>query len=74
VVPYADSRWLSCLADGVVLVARAGTTTRQAIGLSTEILRELRVPVLGIVLNGVDLRSEYYWYGYEYENGKRRSA
>jgi polysaccharide biosynthesis transport protein len=74
VIPYADSRWLSCLADGVVLVARAGTTTRQAIGLSTEILRELRVPVLGVVLNGVDLKSEYYWYGYEYAGGKRKSA
>ncbi|HLV93831.1 MAG TPA: polysaccharide biosynthesis tyrosine autokinase [Candidatus Acidoferrales bacterium] len=64
VIPYADSRWLSCLADGVVLVARAGTTTRQAMSLSTEILRELRVPVLGVVLNGVDLKTEYYWYGY----------
>jgi succinoglycan biosynthesis transport protein ExoP len=74
VIPYADSRWLSCLADGVVLVARAGTTTRQAIGLSTGILRELRVPVLGVVLNGVDLKSEYYWYGYEYENAKGRMA
>lgn len=70
VVPYADSRWLSCLADGVVLVARAGTTTRQALGLSTEILRELRVPVLGVVLNGVDLKTEYYWYGYGDERRK----
>jgi polysaccharide biosynthesis transport protein len=68
VVPYADSRWLSCLADGVVLVARSGTTTKQAIGLSAEILKELRAPVLGVVLNGVDLKSEYYWYGYGYGN------
>jgi polysaccharide biosynthesis transport protein len=67
VIPYADSRWLSCLADGVVLVARAGTTTRQALSLSTEILRELRVPVLGVVLNGVDLKTEYYWYGYGHD-------
>jgi len=73
VIPYADSRWLSCLADGVVLVARAGTTTRQAIGLSTEILRELRVPVLGVVLNGVDLKTEYYWYGYG-NDAKRKTA
>ena len=72
VVPYADSRWLSCLADGVVLVARSGTTTRQALGLSTEILRELRVPVLGVVLNGVDLKTEYYWYGYG--NDARKTA
>ena len=73
VVPYADSRWLACLADGVVLVARSGTTTRQAISLSSEILKELRAPVLGVVLNGVDLKSEYYWYGYGYD-GKRKTA
>lgn len=73
VVPYADSRWLSCLADGVVLVARAGTTTRQALSLSTEILRELRVPVLGVVLNGVDLKTEYYWYGYGTDD-RRKTA
>jgi polysaccharide biosynthesis transport protein len=74
VIPYADSRWLSCLADGVVLVARSGTTTRQAIGLSTEILRELRVPVLGVVLNGVNLKSEYYWYGYGYDAQRGKTA
>lgn len=74
VIPYADSRWLSCLADGVVLVARSGTTTRQAIGLSTEILKELRVPVLGIVLNGVNLKSEYYWYGYGYDAPRGKTA
>lgn len=73
VVPYADSRWLACLADGVVLVARAGATTRQAMGLSSEILKELRAPVLGVVLNGVDLKSEYYWYGYGYD-AKRKTA
>lgn len=73
VIPYADSRWLSCLADGVVLVARAGATTRQAMSLSTEILRELRVPVLGVVLNGVDLKTEYYWYGYG-NDGKKKTA
>ncbi|HWG58392.1 MAG TPA: polysaccharide biosynthesis tyrosine autokinase [Candidatus Acidoferrales bacterium] len=73
VVPYADSRWLACLADGVVLVARSGATTRQAMSLSAEILKELRAPVLGVVLNGVDLKSEYYWYGYGYD-GKRKTA
>jgi hypothetical protein len=28
-----------------------------------EILDEIHAPVLGIVLNGVDLASEYYSYG-----------
>jgi polysaccharide biosynthesis transport protein len=74
VVPYADSRWLSCLADGVVLVARCGTTTKQAIGLSAEILKELRAPVLGVVLNGVDLKSDYYWYGYGYNTYGTKTA
>ncbi len=62
VIPFADARWLSSLSDGVVLVARYGSTTRQAMIWSTETLAEVDAPVLGVVLNGVDLKSEYYWY------------
>lgn len=69
VIPFADARWLSRLVDGVILVVRSGTTTRQAAGLASEILKEIHAPILGVVLNGVDLKSEYYSYGY-YGHGK----
>lgn len=63
IIPFADARWLSSLADGVILVGRYGSTTRQALVLSTEMLGEVDAPLLGVVLNGVDIKSEYYWYG-----------
>ena len=67
IIPFADARWLSSLADGVVLVARYGSTTREAMVWSAETLAEVDAPVLGVVLNGVDLKSECYWYGsYKY--------
>ena len=63
IVPFSDARWLSTLSDGAVLVARSSATTRRAMVWSIELLEEVHAPLLGIVLNGVDLQSEYYSYG-----------
>jgi polysaccharide biosynthesis transport protein len=66
-IPFADARALSPLTDGVVIVGRFGGTTRRAIARSTEMLAEVGAPVLGVVLNAVDLASpdyQYYHYGY----------
>ena len=63
IIPFADSRWFSALSDGVVLVARSSSTTKKGLMWGMEILEEIHAPVLGIVLNGVDLQSEYYSYG-----------
>ena len=63
IVPFSDARWLSSFADGTILVARCNTTTRRAVLLGLEILEELRAKTIGVVLNGVDLKSEYYSYG-----------
>lgn len=61
-IPYADARELSPLVDGVILVGRYGSTTRQELLLTTEILEDIHAPFLGIVLNGVDLAEPYYRY------------
>jgi succinoglycan biosynthesis transport protein ExoP len=61
-VPYADARALSSMVDGVILVGRYGSTSRQAIGRCAQMLALLRAPVLGVVLNGVDLASADYRY------------
>jgi polysaccharide biosynthesis transport protein len=63
IIPFADARWLSSLSDGIVLVVRCSSTTRRAVTWTMEILDELRTPVLGVVLNGADPRSEYQTYG-----------
>jgi capsular exopolysaccharide synthesis family protein len=44
-------------ADAVLIVARAGRTTVNVAEWSTEVLKRLKAPVVGVVLNGVDERS-----------------
>jgi capsular exopolysaccharide synthesis family protein len=67
VIPFSDARVLSSLADVVVLVGRYGVTTHRAMTRCMELLDEVRAPVLGFVLNNIDLNSpdyHYYTYGY----------
>jgi capsular exopolysaccharide synthesis family protein len=61
-VPYADGRVLSSIVDGVILVGRYGSTSRQAMARCAQMLALLRAPVLGVVLNGVDSASPDYRY------------
>jgi tyrosine-protein kinase Etk/Wzc len=49
-----DAALLSLLADGVLIVARAGVTDTAALEHALEQLRRVRAPVLGVVLNDVD--------------------
>lgn len=70
ILPFADGRSLSTLADGLIFVGRAGMTTRDVIVRSLELLNEVHgAPVLEFVLNDADLNSPQYrnyHYGYEY--------
>ncbi len=71
VLPYADTRGLATLVDGIVFVSRSGVTTRDALQRSLELLAEVHsAPVIELVLNAVDMRSpEYrihYGYGQQY--------
>jgi Mrp family chromosome partitioning ATPase len=54
----------------VVLVGRAGVTTRQAMRRCVELISEVHgAPILQIVLNGADRNStDYKYYGYGYAN------
>jgi len=65
VLPYADVRILSPMADGIVLVARSGVTTREAMVRTTEILTEAHgAPILNVVLNGADDSLSSYRYSH----------
>ncbi len=70
ILPFVDGRALSTLADAVVLVGRAGVTTRQAMRRCVELISEVHgAPILQVVLNGADPNAtdyKYYGYGYEY--------
>jgi capsular exopolysaccharide synthesis family protein len=80
VLPFVDGRALSTLVDGLVFVGRSGTTTREVVHRSLELLNEVHsAPVLQFVLNAADMSSDQYRdyrYGYEYytqpNNGTER--
>ena len=78
IIRFSDARYLSRLADEVVLVGRYGITTRRAIQRSAELLQDVQAPLAGIVLNGIDYSSpdyHYFMYGYSRAAGRRnRSA
>jgi capsular exopolysaccharide synthesis family protein len=60
-----DAVVLSPEADRVILVARAGRTTKPALRHACDVLLQANARVMGIVLNALDLRSgDGYYYSY----------
>jgi succinoglycan biosynthesis transport protein ExoP len=74
VIPFAESRWLSALADGIVVVVRSSTTTRRALTWTMNILGDVQPQVLGVVLNGVDIAADYDGYGSAYRYYRSSTA
>ena len=62
-----DAVVLSPRADAIVLVIRSGSTTKQALRRSRDILMQVNARVSGVLLNAVDLSSPDYYYYYEYQ-------
>lgn len=63
---FAESLQIATLADGVLIVTRAGQTNRKAVAAAISTLQHLRVNVVGLVLNQVKkhMSDHYYYYGY----------
>jgi non-specific protein-tyrosine kinase len=79
ILAVADTLGLAAYADGVLLVANAGSTTIDAAEQARERLHQVGAKVLGCVLNDLDLSTTSSYYGYGYgedvalpENGKKR--
>jgi capsular exopolysaccharide synthesis family protein len=72
---FAEPLEMATAVDGVLVVARAGETSRKAVGSVLTALRRLRAEVVGLVLNEVhkELSESYYYYGY-YRRYYRRSV
>jgi capsular exopolysaccharide synthesis family protein len=70
---FAEPLEMAAVADGVVIVARAGQTSRKAIAGVLAVLRRVRAEVVGLVLNEVRKDSDggYYYYG-RYQKYYRR--
>jgi polysaccharide biosynthesis transport protein len=63
---FAEPLQMATAVDGVIVVARAGQTTRKAVATVLATLNRLRAKVVGVVLNEVhkELSDSYYYYGY----------
>jgi Mrp family chromosome partitioning ATPase len=60
-----DAVLLSPKTDRVVLVIRAGQTTKGALSRARDLLLQVNAQVLGVVVNAVDLNApQYYYYSY----------
>lgn len=66
VLPVVDALLIARQVDGVVLVARAGSTTQHDVQQGLSLLRQRDTNLLGLVLNDVDLRREHGRYGAVY--------
>ncbi len=63
---FAESLQIAKLVDGVVVVALAGQTEKNAVASVLTNLRRLKANVIGLALNEVraDMSERYYYYGY----------
>ncbi|HTB15118.1 MAG TPA: polysaccharide biosynthesis tyrosine autokinase [Bryobacteraceae bacterium] len=63
---FAEPLQMATAVDGVIVVARAGQTSRKAVASVLATLNRLRARVVGLVLNEVhkELSDSYYYYGY----------
>jgi Mrp family chromosome partitioning ATPase len=77
-IPVTDAAVLATQTDGVLLVADAGKTRRNAARRSVEVLQQVGANVLGAALNRLSPSRSggyYYYYYYYYaedNNGRRR--
>ena len=63
---FAEPLQMAGLVDGVVVVALAGQTNRNAVASVLSSLKRLKANVIGVALNEVhaDMSDRYYYYGY----------
>jgi polysaccharide biosynthesis transport protein len=62
-----DAVIMATRADAVILVIRAGQTTKQALRRARDVLTQVNARVCGVLLNAVNLNSPDYHYYYEYQ-------
>ena len=71
-LPFADAAVLSSKVDAILPVLRSGVTSKQMLMTATGMLRRMRAPVVGLVLNGVNSRSMAPYYSYSYGKNQEK--
>src|SRR5262249_52361260 len=72
---FSDARTWASFSDAVILVSRYGRTRRPPIRRSAELLSVTGAPLVGVVLNDMDLSSpdyHYFNYGYSWSMSGRK--
>lgn len=59
-----DASLIGSVTDGLLVVVRAGVTRSEALDFALDQLEAVRAPVLGVVLNDVNIRAESYYGAY----------
>ncbi len=65
IASFTDGVLIASLVDGVILVVRGGTTSRQVVKRSRQTLHDIGAKIIGVVLNRAEVRAnDYYYYQY----------
>ena len=75
-LPVSDAAVLARECVGLILVVRMGQTHRTTITRAQDLLAEMRLPVLGCILNDFAYKSKdnaYYYHYYTHSKGKKKS-
>jgi capsular exopolysaccharide synthesis family protein len=66
ILGFPEPLQMAAAVDGVVVVAKAGQTNRNAVGSALNTLQRVHANVVGLVLNEVtrDVSDSYHYYGY----------
>ncbi|MDA8085689.1 MAG: CpsD/CapB family tyrosine-protein kinase, partial [Nitrospiraceae bacterium] len=69
ILGMADSVSLSSFVDGVIMVAKFGSTTRDALKGTKRIFDYINAKVLGMIVNGIKVNDmQYGYYSYHYSS------
>jgi capsular exopolysaccharide synthesis family protein len=73
---FAEPLQMATAVDGVIVVARAGETSRKALGTVIGTLKRLRANLVGVVLNEVhrEVSAGYYYYYGHYSKYYQQKA
>ncbi len=70
VVAVTDAAVLATRVDGTILVVSSGTVNRKEVSRALALLKNVRAGILGVVLNGLDIKriyGSYYYYFHYYQ-------
>ena len=70
ITAVTDAVVIGRLVDGALVVVRAGATPREIVRNGLIQLKAVSSPILGVVLNGVDMDRDGYYYQYYYYYGE----